>query len=123
MKVTLEQSNGTVTGRAEAAVTETEIGRTGPPTCSVAGGGPVFGNLTNPFNCAVTGTPGNLACSEQRTGTFQGLTSTYTFRFSGALSGGVISGMVTYGLVSQGSNPDGGTNTANGSTTFPVTLR
>jgi hypothetical protein len=115
MKVTLEESNATVTGRAETAVTETETGRTGPQTCNVGSGGPVFGNLTNSFNFPVTGTPGNLAGSEVGT--------PYTLRFSGALSGGVISGTVTYAIANQGSNPDGGTNNQNGSTTFPVTLR
>jgi hypothetical protein len=53
------------------------------------------------------------------------VTSSYTFGFSGALSGGVIPGMVTYGIAIQGRN-DNSVNTVlvtGGSTTFPVTLR
>ena len=98
-------------------MTETGIGVTGGPNCS--GSGPGGGQ---PFRCAVTGTAGNLACSQQITGTFQGLTNTFTFAFSGALSGGAISGMVTYAITGQG-NTDCCTTTHNGLATFPVTLR
>ena len=86
---------------------------------------PFFMNTTQQYEInlsAVTGTPGNLACSEESTSTFGGRTSTVTHRFSGALSGGVISGMVTFAFTGQGSNP-GTSVTDSASTTYPVTLR
>lgn len=122
IKITLEQSSGPATGRGEVSVISMDLAASAP-NC---GSGPGGGNLTNPFNCSVTGTTGGLECVERRTDTSGTHTSTYTFAFSGSLSGGVITGTVTYGLAGQGSgvNEGGSFTTAfNGSTTFPVTLR
>ena len=122
VNVRLEQLNGMSTGEVRASSTETQLGVTGGPNCSSPGPG---NSLS--FKCALTGTPGNLACSEQNTSTFGNRTSTATHGFSGALSGGVISGMVTHAFTGQsaGVNTIGGPlmTTDLGSTTFSVTLR
>lgn len=122
IKITLEQSSGPATGRGEVSVIAMDLAASAP-NC---GSGPGGGNLTNPFNCSVTGTTDSLECVERRTSTSGTHTSTYTFAFSGSLSGGVITGTVTYGLAGQGSGVNEGgsfTTVFNGSTTFPVTLR
>lgn len=123
LKITLEQSSGPATGRGEAAVVSMDAGVSGP---NCGGSGPGGGNLTNSFQCTVTGTTASLECAETRTSTSGNSASTHTFRFSGGLSGGVISGTVTYGINGQGSGANAGgsfTTTHTSSTTFPVTLR
>jgi hypothetical protein len=120
--LTLEQSSGPASGEGEATVTTTDLSASAP-NC---GSGPGGGNLTNTFDCSVTGTTDSLECVERRTDTSGTQTSTYTLAFAGSLSGGVITGTVTYGLAGQGSGSNAGgsfTTVFNGSTTMPVTLR
>lgn len=117
MNVKLQQTNGTATGEAQSTGTDMTIGAAGGPNCG--GSGPSNFMFVR---CAVTGSPGNLACSEQNTSTSGSRTSTATYRFSGALSGGVISGMVTFAFTGQSSFANGSA-TDSASTTFSVTLR
>jgi hypothetical protein len=122
IRITLEQSSGPASGQGEVTLRSTDLGA----TAANCGSGPGGGNLTNGFNCTVTGTTDRLECAEQRTTTTSNTTSTYTFAFSGALSGGAISGTATYSLTGQGSGVNEGGSFAtsfNGSTTFTVTLR
>lgn len=121
MKMTLEEPSGPATGQVDGSGAATQTSQTGGPTCN--GPGPVS-NLS--WTCAVTGTADNLGCTEQRTSTSGGVTSAITFRFAGALSGGVIAGTVTYTNMSQGGGPGPNgpfTSKDTGSTTFAVTLR
>lgn len=112
MTVTLEHSNGPATGQARASPTAALTSEAGGPSCN--GGASLFPPTLSWGVCAITGTASNLACST--TSSITGV----TFSFSGALSGDVISGMVTYTRMNQGPGP---TDTINGTTTFPVTLR
>ena len=116
LTLVVEEPNGEA--NSQATVSDTEVGR----TAGCPSNGPVADG-TQHFKCAVTGTPGNLSCVEQRTTAQAGpSTATSTFAFSGALSGDVISGTVTYEQMGGGANPSG-TQTHSGSTTFPVTLQ
>lgn len=118
MKVTLNQGSGSP-GEAQLDMTENSISVSGSPTCS--GTGPVCCGPVA-FMCALSGTPGSLACGDQRTTTGNGNTNTQSFNFSGSLSGGVVSGVVTYGTTGQGTT-NGSNVTHSGSTNIPVTLR
>jgi hypothetical protein len=118
MTVILGQGNGSV-GEAQVDMTENSISVSGPSSCTSSGPaccGPVG------FMCVLTGTPGSLACSEQRTSTGNGNTNTLSVNFSGSLSGSVVSGQLTYGRTGQGAN-NGSNVTHSGSITLPVTLR
>ena len=108
MKVTLGQGSGSLE-EAQLDLTEESISVSGTPGCSA-------------FMCALTGTPGSLACGEQRTTTANGNANTLSFNFSGSLSGGVVSGVVTYGRTGQGTT-NGSNVTHTGSTSMTVTLR
>ncbi len=122
MTITLEEFNGTMNGEAQSTGTTTLIGTTGTGVSDCSSSGQPINQFVR---CTVTGTSGNLSCSEQMTSTRDGRTSTDTYAFSGALSGGVISGMVTSAFTAQGGVGPGpnGTVTQSASTTFPVTLR
>jgi hypothetical protein len=113
--IVLEESGGTVVGDLNANFTETEIGRTGSCTGD-------FGGLRGNRQCDITGTVGNLACTERTVFPSEALTVTTTLAFSGSLGGGAISGTMTLTQTGQGVT---GTsrNMVSGSTSFPVTLR
>ncbi len=117
MRVTLRQGSASP-GDAQLDLTENSISASGT---GCTGSGPACcGPQT--FVCALTGSAGSLACSQQRSNTSNGITNTQSFTFSGSLSGGVISGVVTYTSTGQGTvNISNVSHT--GSTSLPVTLR
>lgn len=117
MRVTLRQGSASP-GDAQLDLTENSISASGTG-CS--GVGPACCGQ-NTFVCALTGTAGSLACSQQRSNTSNGITNTLSFTFSGSLSGGVISGGVTYATMGQGTvNTSSVSHT--GSTSITVSLR
>jgi hypothetical protein len=117
MTVTLEESNGTTTGKMQQDGTDTSLGVSGGPLCSSPGPGNFLF-----FFCTLTGPPSDLSCGSQTTATNGSRTSTVTHRFSGALSGGVITGTVTYAVTGLSSFPSG-TAADSGSMSYSVTLR
>ena len=117
MKVTLRQGSGSP-GEAQLDLAENAISASGTG-CNGSGPGCCGPNT---FMCVLTGTPGSLACGEQRTNTISGGSNTQSFTFSGSLSGGVVSGVVTYGRTGQ-STINISNETHTGSTSITVTLR
>jgi hypothetical protein len=115
LKITLQQrSDGTVSGTADTAGVATLI----TPSCSDSNV-----SVNSPFvwnGLPVTGTTASLAFNGQTTATGQDANDivTNSLAFSGTLTSGVISGTLSY--VKTGRNPN---TRADGSVTFPVTLR
>ena len=114
VRIALEESGGSAAGPMEISKDRDTVVSS---NCTGADTGPGIGNS---FGCSVSGTPGNLACSDLRTFTFQQTTSQQTTAFAGGLSGGVIAGMLTLALTGRIGNSD---ETFSASTTFPISLR
>jgi len=122
--VTMEllEGNGAVTGTASVTASEAQIALTGSP--GLCGGS--VGTTGWGFKAAVTGTPANLAFSQQVAsgGNNAGVVTnqTQTVAFTGALAGGGVTGPMSYGVVLVGQGVSHSW-TEKASMTVPLTLR
>jgi hypothetical protein len=115
LKIALQQrSDGTVSGTADTTGVATLI----TPSCSDSNVSAITPFAWN--GLPVTGTTASLAFSGETTATGRDANDivTNSLAFSGTLTSGVISGTLSY--VKTGRNPN---TRADGSVTFPVTLR
>ena len=117
-----QNSDGTVSGTANATETITQVG----PTIVVGGPGATCPNEStqnNTWKADVSGTTANLTFSVQQSAPAEGSgTIVNTMAFTGTLSGGAITGTLTHNMSGSGTI-GAGTVTHSGSMTTSITLR